>query len=609
MLRPTHVAIANHLIDYSDKLLSVSKNPITRSLSVLKLLKNVNHTSSHDLYLRVNQELAKTGKKILIFIDDLDRLNVSEILATIRLIRNTANFHNTFFIVAYDRNYVLQAIKEHNPTNYENFLEKIFQIELSLPYFNPEVLRAKTVRNLCAFISKDYHDEIQKIILDTPFIGPPKLNFWIQNYRDVTRLTNSMNINFLPLQGEVVFKQFLYLQLLRLKFPVVYELLYRARDQYLITNSHDSRNYFLGLQKNEVTAENTSGSQNYLICAHLQDTLQIAGESIVAIKNLLEEIFSIGFDYNRQSIIWPSNFNLYFSYSLWDSNLSGVEFREFRKKELSIFLRKVDDWYHRKLSIELQKTFECITRFDNQKDYEKIIKAIFHLANKEAQHADLKGFMFSFDCHNLMRKIIDFATSIERGHMSVESDAWHKEFISKIFESASVSYCFECRFVSFLLQWYLEGFPLNQKELEKQMIQYLRTYCSSVVKFDATILGLFDSCKVVDWDKSSGNYKAQPERILKEATVILKDFIVNKDFEGFLRAITFKDRDNKGYYMISKKIPNIFDDWSGFHVFLEQHKNGNPQLVEEYLKFFDKNEKSGFNDPVQFDFDKLNLEN
>ncbi|MEN9444571.1 MAG: hypothetical protein RIS47_1461, partial [Bacteroidota bacterium] len=78
-------------------------------------------------FTQINALIQSIGQKIVVFIDDLDRLQKEEIVQVLKLIRNSANFGNTIFVVAYDKQYMIKAIgsvSDHKP---EVYLEKIFQ--------------------------------------------------------------------------------------------------------------------------------------------------------------------------------------------------------------------------------------------------------------------------------------------------------------------------------------------------------------------------------------------------------------------------------------------------------------------------------------------------
>ena len=67
-------------------------------------------TSVDDLREKIRYSLNKIGLSIYIIIDDLDRLTKSEILDILCLIRNTASFPYLKYIVACDRNHIIENI-------------------------------------------------------------------------------------------------------------------------------------------------------------------------------------------------------------------------------------------------------------------------------------------------------------------------------------------------------------------------------------------------------------------------------------------------------------------------------------------------------------------
>src|SRR5690606_30653251 len=82
---------------------------------------------------KINDMMNNLSRKVIMIIDDLDRLHNDEVIEVLRLISNTANFSNIVYIVAYDKEYVEHSIKKLNERTYKNYLDKIFQIESPLP--------------------------------------------------------------------------------------------------------------------------------------------------------------------------------------------------------------------------------------------------------------------------------------------------------------------------------------------------------------------------------------------------------------------------------------------------------------------------------------------
>lgn len=94
-------------------------------------------------FLDINNSLANIGRKIVVFVDDIDRLNGGEILEVVKLIRNSANFRNTFFVVGFDHEYLNDTIKGNGKFGGSKFLEKIFQIQIELGPIPAELIKRR----------------------------------------------------------------------------------------------------------------------------------------------------------------------------------------------------------------------------------------------------------------------------------------------------------------------------------------------------------------------------------------------------------------------------------------------------------------------------------
>lgn len=102
----------------------------------------------HEFRKRTEEELKKQKKKVVIFIDDIDRLERSEIKALFRLIKLTANFQYTTYVLAFDPEIVAASLQDSYANLDENsgksFLEKIIQVPLVLP-----AVQARFLREFC----------------------------------------------------------------------------------------------------------------------------------------------------------------------------------------------------------------------------------------------------------------------------------------------------------------------------------------------------------------------------------------------------------------------------------------------------------------------------
>lgn len=114
----------------------LSKSDIGLLSKILNIIFNKNQPITIESQFQIlSNHIAKRDKPLLIFIDDIDRLEYTEIVSVLQLIRNTANFRNTIFIVPYDEVYIHDTLKS-NICKPKDYLQKIFTIPYSLPPLN-----------------------------------------------------------------------------------------------------------------------------------------------------------------------------------------------------------------------------------------------------------------------------------------------------------------------------------------------------------------------------------------------------------------------------------------------------------------------------------------
>jgi len=105
---------------------------------------------------RVEAVLCEQGKRIVILIDDIDRLDRREIQAIFRLIKLSASFEYTSYVLAFDDKMVAAALGErYGEGNVEAgraFLEKIVQVPLHLPPADQLSLRKVTFEGVDAAV-------------------------------------------------------------------------------------------------------------------------------------------------------------------------------------------------------------------------------------------------------------------------------------------------------------------------------------------------------------------------------------------------------------------------------------------------------------------------
>ncbi len=606
---PFHSSIPRLFSRYSDKLVEFHKNSITETLQTVTSIVNGSNTVQ-DLFDEIDDALRKIDKKIIIYIDDIDRLNKEEILEIIRLIRNTANFTNTFFIVAYDRNYIVQALMSNNSYNAEQFLEKIFQLEVTLPYFDQKIIQDSLVYKLKQNLPTEFHFDIENALFGTNLYTPINLQEWIVTMRDVTRLVNSVSLNCANILGEINFRDFISIEMLRLKYPSIYELLYSKTGRFLTAGAIGNQDityrmtHIKGIETNQEKSETVL--QTYL--EENAEALSVPKNDINKVTRFIKSIFpqypGMRNRHSHLSIIIPSRFKIYFAYSLLESQLSEVDFLKARNFGLSNFKEKIDSWYQQGLTDELIKKFAQMNTYDSHDDFEKMIQAYFYFIRKLFK--GVSNFV-GFNPRDLLNKMTDFEGQIsDTYYRDFDGREGYHFFVRSLFEEAIMPYYFERFFIMFFIEHENEypDFPLKSLELNKIAIGYLASFLERNTKLNPDAFDLFWSTKLVEFD----SYIIKT-RIPDESKRLMRDFALNRDLDSFLYFMIDIINIKKSIFGISKTIYEIFDGWKNFEEHVIDQGHIKSYYFEEFKEFYKAAKDTNHNGHFEFHFKVIPINN
>jgi len=130
--------------------------------------------SSHVHRNKVKDALSDLNKRIVVVLDDIDRLTTSEIRDVSKLVRLTANFPNIIYVLAFDRDRVEKAFDEPNLPG-RHYLEKILVHSIDLPVAPQRLL----LRQLS--------EAIRSVLSDGDELGPFDRNAWQDVYMEIVR--------------------------------------------------------------------------------------------------------------------------------------------------------------------------------------------------------------------------------------------------------------------------------------------------------------------------------------------------------------------------------------------------------------------------------------
>lgn len=117
-------------------LLIVFKSYLYKFASFFESRSEYQSKTLSELKKELQEELRVREKKILIIIDDIDRLDVDEIRPLLKLVRSNANFPNTIYLLIFDWEVVEKYLQEKIGVQGKDYLGKIVQVRFDIPHVN-----------------------------------------------------------------------------------------------------------------------------------------------------------------------------------------------------------------------------------------------------------------------------------------------------------------------------------------------------------------------------------------------------------------------------------------------------------------------------------------
>lgn len=223
--------LKNAIQMYRDIVLNADIHP---SLTLLaKILPECKEEETlESLKNKIEKAISAEGEKpFAIFIDDLDRLEGDELFEVLRLIRVTANFRNMVFVVAYDREYICNVLNQSkNIERAEEYIQKIFHLEISLPKFEEETLFDVFMEEFSRIyhLEEKYEVRFRSSILQLCNSAKVSFTDFIPNFRQARRFANILALNLkaiLSHTNDFIVRDFFGIELIHFAFPDVHHTL------------------------------------------------------------------------------------------------------------------------------------------------------------------------------------------------------------------------------------------------------------------------------------------------------------------------------------------------------------------------------------------------
>lgn len=163
------------------------------------------------------EALSHLSRRIVVFVDDLDRLEPREASEVLRLIRVVADLPNIIYVLSYDPEAVAAILtKAVQVDDGAAFLEKIVQVSFRVPRPEAFDLRRWFQAEVRKLLLKDSDGTSEEVLTRLAYVVDTFGGRYLKTGRDVVRALNSLRLHAIPVLGSVDIADIVLLQLVRI---------------------------------------------------------------------------------------------------------------------------------------------------------------------------------------------------------------------------------------------------------------------------------------------------------------------------------------------------------------------------------------------------------
>jgi predicted KAP-like P-loop ATPase len=185
----------------------------------------------------VDQLLKESSKRIIVVMDDIDRLAADEIAQLFLILKAVGDFPKTVYLLAFDQAVVAQAIKERLGVDGKTYLEKIVQLQIDVPP------TAQTATH------QMFLEQLNEVLRGDEEMSPQQgqyfwnvfhdgLKHFLVTPRAAKKLVNMIRFAYPPLRSEVNVVDMIGIACLTTFAPSVITTIATSSDQFTGVGSH-----------------------------------------------------------------------------------------------------------------------------------------------------------------------------------------------------------------------------------------------------------------------------------------------------------------------------------------------------------------------------------
>lgn len=356
--------IGELLSDYGGAIGSVTQFVGFSTDGLEKFGNKLKSTSTEELKKRIDELIIQSGKSIVVFVDDIDRLDITEVQYVFKLVKLVGDFPRTCYILSFDDEMVSSALApkyggDSKSAGY-NFLEKIIQIPLKIPKASKTALSKYTLDLLNRVLDDSFIDlnqvesnEFLEVFNNAflPIMDNPRLGI---------RFANSLSFSLPLLKGEVNISNLMILEGVKIFYPGLYDFIRSNGQLFLERTDGDQSDFNNKKQKqNEIKKEISQATAVYdekrqKVIIRMLEQLFPQLKSIYSNSGYADDIYVRWTKEKR--ICSTKYFDRYFSYSVQEGDIPDNYFEN--------LVKDLEDNSIHQIALKLNKTIERYSAFD-----------------------------------------------------------------------------------------------------------------------------------------------------------------------------------------------------------------------------------------------------
>jgi len=285
--------------------------------------------SLSDTKLSIEKHLQKLNKKILIIVDDIDRLNNTEIRQIFQMIKVLGNFPNTIYLSSMDKEVVINALSEVQKGDGSEYLEKIINVPFVVPSISNEEVQKFLFMKLNEIIKDEDDESFDKNYWNNVYHSGYKHFF--KNIRDILRYTNVLRFNYGVLKNKVNVVDLMASTALQVFEPKNFESIKANKD--LFVGSIPENQYGGNAVKEKIKSFIEESYENLQVLSK-ETYLNLLKELFVKIKEAHSNAYYVGSSSQCRKdakICSEAYFDTYFTMVLAEKELSSHDMKGYIK--------------------------------------------------------------------------------------------------------------------------------------------------------------------------------------------------------------------------------------------------------------------------------------